>query len=158
MRARTLFTVALIAVAAILATPAFADDKPYGEPLTGTDTVEIGHLLDHPDEYVGKTVRVEGSVSGVCQKAGCWMMLTSLTDESKQIRIKVKDGVIVFPTEAKGSHATAEGVFTKLDLDLEQTRTFLAHQAEEQGQAFDPTTVEEPMVYYQIKGTGAVIH
>lgn len=86
------------------------------------------------------------------------MMLTSLTDENKQIRIKVKDGVIVFPKDAKGHQATAEGVFTKLDLDLEQTRTFLEHQAEEQGQAFDPTTVEEPMVYYQIKGTGAVIH
>ena len=136
---------------------AAGDGKLYGQPLSGTDTIEISVLLANPDDYLGQTVRVEGLVTGVCERRGCWMSLASDKEEFKELRVKVDDGVIVFPIEAKGRRATAEGVFGKIELTMEQTLNYRRHHAEEHGEEFDPTTVTEPLTYYQIKGTGAVI-
>lgn len=153
-----LASVVLAALLATPATPARADDgKAYGEPLTGTDTIPISELLAGPEPYLGKTVRVEGVVTGVCKKRGCWMSLAS-DQEFQELRIKVDDGVIVFPVEAKGRRAVAEGVFTRVELTLEQTLARARHHAEEHGEEFDPASVTEPLSFYQIKGTGAVIY
>ena len=87
----------------------FGDEgELYGKPLTGTDTVKISALMADPDKYVGQTVRVEGIITGVCEKRGCWMTLAS-DREFEDLRIKVDDGVIVFPLDAKGKRAVAEG-------------------------------------------------
>jgi len=132
------------------------DGKVYGEPLTGNDTIAISELLDNPEPYLGEVVRVEGLVTGVCEKRGCWMSLAG-DEEFQEIKIKVDDGVIVFPMEAKGRKAVAEGVFTKIEMTLEQTIAYREHHAEEHGEEFDPSTVTEPMTFFQIRGTGAVI-
>jgi hypothetical protein len=136
--------------------PQAEDGKIYGEPLTGTETVAISELLANPDPYLGEVVRVEGLVTGVCEKRGCWMSLAG-DEEFQEIRIKVDDGVIVFPLEAKGHRAVAEGVFTKVEMTLDQTVAYRKHHAEEHGEEFDPSTVTEPLVFFQIRGTGAVI-
>jgi hypothetical protein len=136
---------------------AAAEGKSYGEPLTGTDTVKISELLSNPDDYLGQVVRVEGLVTGVCEKRGCWISVASEDEEFKEIRVKVDDGVIVFPLEAKGKHAIAEGVFVKIEMSMEQTLKYREHHAQEHGEEFDPSTVTEPLVFYQLKGSGAVI-
>jgi len=134
-----------------------AEGKTYGRPLTAQDTIPIAELLENPDPYLGKIVRVQGLVTGVCEKRGCWMTLAGEGD-FEEIRIKVDDGVIVFPLEAKGRRAVAEGTFTKVDMTLEQTVAYRQHHAEVHGEEFDPASVTEPMSFYQIQGTGAVIH
>lgn len=136
---------------------AAGEGEAYGRPLTGQDTVPISTLLEDPEPYLGKVVRVEGLVTGVCEKRGCWMTLAGERD-FEQIRIKVEDGVIVFPMEAKGHRAVAEGLLTKVEMTLEQTVAYRQHHAEEHGEAFDPASVTEPMSFLQIQGTGAVIH
>ena len=145
----------LILIAALPA--AAGDGKVYGEPLTGEDTIPIHQLLENPDPYLGEVVRVEGLVTNVCEKRGCWMSLASDDTEFEEIRIKVDDGVIVFPMEAKGRRAIAEGVLTKIEMTLEETVAYKKHHAEEHNEEFDPASVTEPLVFYQIKGTGAVI-
>ena len=96
-------------------------------------------------------------VTAVCEKRGCWMSLAS-DQEGQELRIKVDDGVIVFPLEARGRRAVAEGVFTKHELTLEQTVAFARHEAEEKGETFDPDSVTEARTFYQIKATGAVVY
>jgi hypothetical protein len=148
-----------LAVLILISTlPATAGDgKAYGEPLTGKDTVPIHEILGNPDPYLGEVVRVEGLVTGVCEKRGCWMSLASDEKEFEEMRIKVDDGVIVFPMEAKGRRAVAEGVLTKIEMSMEETVAYKKHHAEEHNEEFDPASVTEPLVFYQIKGTGAVI-
>ena len=146
---------ALIILAALPV--AAGDGKLYGEPLTGKDIIPIHQLLEDPAPYLGEVVRVEGLVTGVCEKRGCWMSLASDEKEFEEIRIKVDDGVIVFPMEAKGKRAVAEGVLTKVEMTMEQTLAYKKHHAEEHNEEFDPASVTEPLVFYQIKGTGAVI-
>jgi len=158
MRSLPIRITGLLILIVIASLPAVAGDgKAYGEPLTGKDTMAIHTLLEDPDPYLGEVVRVEGLITGVCEKRGCWMSLASDEKEFEEIRIKVDDGVIVFPMEAKGKHAVAEGVLTKIEMTMEETVAYKKHHAEEHNEEFDPASVTEPLVFYQIKGTGAVI-
>ena len=156
------FILGLVAIAMVFAltsnTALARSAKTYGEALSSGKVVAIEHILDHPDEFLGKTIKVEGLINGVCEKRGCWMTLASKTADFKEIRIKVEDGVMVFPVEAKGKTAVAEGKFIKVEMSLEQTIAYKKHHAEEHGEDFDPASVTEPMVYFQIDGIGAEIY
>lgn len=136
---------------------AAAEGTVYGKGVGGTEIVKVSELLDHPDQYVGKSVRIEGLVTDVCPKRGCWMEVAG-DREFETLRVKVDDGVIVFPMGAKGKHAVAEGVFTKIELTKDEALQHAKHMAEERGTKFDPETAKDlPTVVYQIRGTGAVI-
>jgi hypothetical protein len=112
-----------------------AAETRLGKPLTLDKPIPIDKLVSDADRYAGKTVQVKGTVRDVCKMMGCWM---EIADESgKAIRIKVEDGVIVFPKTAVGKTAIAEGTFSKLD-------------AGEKGR-------KGGSVVYQIQGAGAVI-
>jgi uncharacterized protein DUF4920 len=149
----SLFLVLLLLAAA----PALrAEETAYGEALTAGETLKISTILARSDDYVGKRVRVEGRVADVCPMKGCWMEL----EESPQakIRVKVEDGVIVFPVSAKGKAAAAEGILESIPLTRERYAAWLEHEAEERGQTFDPATVGDgPYRILQIRGTGAKI-
>jgi hypothetical protein len=150
-------SIALLASLAAASPALAAGGATYGAGVTGSELVKISELRANPDRYVGRTVRVEGVVKDVCPRAGCWMEIAS-DRPAETMRVKVEDGVIVFPLTAKGKIAQAEGVFTRIEIPAERVLAMKRHEAEEKGEAFDPKTVKvEPMVLYQIKGTGAVI-
>ncbi|MHC4136090.1 MAG: DUF4920 domain-containing protein [Planctomycetota bacterium] len=128
----------------------------YGKGVECTLSVKVSELSDNIDRYVGKRVRIEGLVTDVCPKRGCWIELAS-DREYESLLFKVQDGVIVFPMSMKGKYAVADGVARKVELDLEQTRRYLAHKAEEKGETFDPATVKEPITYVRLDGVGALV-
>ena len=149
--------VALFAALVLLTTPAAAADagKTYGKGVGGTEVIKVSELVANADKYVGQTVRVEGVVIDVCAKRGCWMDLNS---DGGKVRIKVDDSVMVFPIDAKGKTAVAEGVFTKIEMTPDEALAHAKHQAEEKGQTVETAQVKDaPTVVYQIAGTGAVI-
>lgn len=146
---------AALALFLVVATGLAAETK-LGQPLTLKETTPIDKLVAQPDQYVGKTVQVRGSVRDVCQKMGCWMELVD-TATGKGVRIKVNEGEIVFPKEAVGKTAIAEGKFARLVLSKEQAIAQAKHEAEENGRKFDPASITSGRTMYQIQGTGAAI-
>lgn len=145
----------LVAFLLVFSICAAADSK-LGAPLTLKSQTPIADLSAKPGDFVGKTVQVKGAVAEVCEKAGCWMMLVDSATKAK-VRIKVKDGEIVFPKEAIGKTAVAEGKFVKIEMTKEQAIAQMKHEAEENKKKFDPASVTGPTTIYQIAGTGAVI-
>ena len=145
-----LLLVALTAVSLISAA-----DLKLGKPLAAETPISLATLLAHSETYVGKTVQVKGKITAVCQMMGCWMELTN--DAGQRVRIKVEDGVIVFPKDAAGKVAIAEGKFTKTELTREQAVAQAKEEAAENGRKFDPAKVKSGMTLYEIAGTGAVI-
>lgn len=129
----------------------------FGTGVQAGETVSIADLLSAPDQYVDKVVRVEGTVAAVCPRAGCWIDLKS-ADGSRELRVKVEDGVIVFPASLQGKHAVAEGTFRRVTLTREQGIAYAKHQAEELGKGFDPERDPIPTLLYRLDGTGAVVH
>jgi hypothetical protein len=132
------------------------DDANLGAEITLTEKTKISDILADPEAYLDQTVLVEGEVLDVCPMMGCWMELKSYDGEG-MIKVKVKDGEIVFPMEAKGKSAIVEGTVYKLELTQEKAIQHFEHIAEEKGEEFDPATITGPMTIYQIKGLGAVI-
>mgnify|MGYP005839607485 CR=1 FL=1 len=146
------FAVALLACAGF----ALAGETKLGKPLTLKEQVPVATLLENPDEWIGKTVQVKGSVRAVCQAMGCWMQIAD-DSSPKGIRIKVKEGEIVFPANSPGKTAIAEGRFAKVEMTREQALEQAKHEAEMNSRRFDPESIKGPVTIYQIQGSGAVI-
>jgi hypothetical protein len=164
------FLILSITMCAIAAVPVSAGDSgTYGDGVTLAEAVPIDTLIANADDYVGQKVRVDGVITGVCKKRGCWMQVTN-PESGNGVRIKVEDGVIVFPYTSMGHEAQAEGIFEAIKLTPEQieARTAVAH-GHEPGEACDKDATEgdgtgagcdAPAVgeyVYMINGTGAVI-
>ena len=141
----------------ILVSITYADGgKKYGKTITLKEKTKVSEILANPDKYVGKKVLIEGPVVDVCSKRGCWIEVGS-DKQFEKVKVKVKDGEIVFPMEEKGKNAVVEGEVYKISLTKEQALERAKEEASEHGTKFDPSTVTGPVTIYQIKGIGAEI-
>jgi hypothetical protein len=146
--------VVLLAVCVAATAGLAAQEKKYGDGVSLKNATTIEDLLAQPDRYLGKTVRVDGVITGVCDMAGCWMeMRDAKADgkDAKTLRFKVDDGVIVFPVSAKGQRASAEGVFEKVSAEM--AREYAADQEKSKG-----GDTKNAVPAYQVKATGALIY
>ncbi|MCA0445413.1 MAG: DUF4920 domain-containing protein [Bacteroidetes bacterium] len=130
--------------------------KKYGKEITLKDKTKISSILDKPEDFVGKKVLVEGLIVNVCENRGCWMELAGDKPYTK-IKIKVKDGEIVFPMTEKGKKALVEGEVYKITWTKEERMEAAKEEAEEKGTKPDFTGLTDS-TWYQIKGLGAKIN
>ena len=137
----------LMAVAVVSA----AGDEKFGKGVSLTEATSIKALYETPDKFVGKTIRIDGVVTAVCEEMGCWMALGETDKAQNTVRLKVEhDAGIVFPIAAKGKTASAEGVFEKIaESDKEAKEAASEQAAQTKGSDFGKK--------YQLKATGAII-
>jgi hypothetical protein len=142
---KALFALALISLVA----PLSAGETKLGTGVSLKDVTAIKALVEQPAAYVGKTLRVDGVATAVCAHMGCWMAVAATGDEGgATVRLKVDDGVIVFPVTAKGRKVSAEGVFEVVGAAGD------AKDAGEEHAKQDAAASRQ----YQLKATGAVIY
>lgn len=128
-----------------------AEEKKYGAEITLTEKTEISKILEDAENYVGKKVLVEGTVVGVCAKRGCWINLSS-DKEYETMRVKVNDGEIVFPMEAKGKKALVEGEVYSIVVKGDGC------EGNCEGEGKQCEKKQETKKIYMIKGLGALIN
>ncbi|HEY8550955.1 MAG TPA: DUF4920 domain-containing protein [Vicinamibacterales bacterium] len=139
-----------VAAVALLASPALAASDTYGAGVKHSEVTPIRDVIERPGDFEGKTVRIEGVVTAVCAHMGCWMALAPAdAPDGPTVRLKVDDGVIVFPVSAKGRRAEAEGVVQRVGGDDAEGSEAAAEHAKGTGRA---------ATMWQIKATGAVVH
>lgn len=146
----------LVAVSACKSAPAPVSGTSYGAALTLTDTTRVSAILDAPQAWVGRRVLVAGIVVEVCREKGCWIQVAG-DREHEMLKVKVEDGVIVFPLSAMGHRAVVEGTIEALPVTAEQARAQARRHAEETGAPFDSTRVFADTTLYQLRGLGAFI-
>ena len=136
------------------------DLEHFGLEFTLDSSIPAGTVLTNPDDYVGKTVRVTGKVSDVCQKMGCWMVIT---DADQHMRITTKDHKFFVAKDGAGATCDLEGTVVKREASPARTEHFKSEQsegapipaAEEAGEAtyeivasairFDRSTISAPV-------------
>jgi len=128
-----------------------AAEEKYGKEITLKDKTPISVILESPEKFEGKTVLVEGTVAAVCEHRGCWIDIES---ENEKIKVKVEDGVIVFPTDAKGKLALVEGVVAEVKDDSCDTEH---SESSENKESSGCCSVEKKVKNYRIEGLGALI-
>lgn len=121
-----------------------AADTTLGTGVTLDTATPIADVIAKPAGFAGRTIRVEGVVTAVCEHMGCWMTLApagASGEKPATLRLKVDDGVIVFPVSSRGKTAVAQGVIEKVGAD---------HDAAEVAAASGTAS-------YQLKVTGALL-
>lgn len=112
---------------------AVVDGRPvYGElmPAAGTAT-PVAQVLANPEQYTGQPMKFSGRIGQVCQKKGCWMMLT---DGEQGVRVKFGDHAFFIPMDSQGE-ALVYGTLEVKTIDEKMAK----HLAEDAGQ--DPSKV-----------------
>ena len=99
-------------------------------------------LLADPLKYNDKDIKVTGKVSGVCQKKGCWMTLTSGDPGAQSVRISFKDYGFFVPKDCMGKNATVEGHFAAKTISAAEAQHF-AEDAAKEGTAARKVTAPE---------------
>ena len=134
----------------LIAPHATGDDTKLGTGVTLQEATPIPFIVKAPQDYVGKTVRIDGIATAVCEEMGCWMAVAdSAKKDAPTIRLKVEhEGAIVFPMSAKGKHVSAEGTFQSIGGGDEHGKEAATEHAKQDKQASQT---------YQIMATGAVI-
>lgn len=99
----------------------------FGLEFTLGESIPAGTVLTNPDDYVGKTVRVTGKVSDVCQKMGCWMVIT---DADQHMRITTKDHKFFVAKDGAGAMCDLEGTVVKREANPERTAHYKSEQSE----------------------------
>ena len=148
-------TLIAAAAAVLLTVPVLGmgNDDKLGAGVTLTDATPIAAIHAKPADFVGKTVRIDGVVTAVCQEMGCWLAIASEQEKGLIVRLKVDhDAGIMFPVEAKGKKVSAEGVFEKIGADDKEGNEAAAEQKPTGGKAdaFGKS--------YQLKGRGAFVY
>ena len=155
-RALRTATAAAALVGALVAVPAVRAAQVYGTTPDLAVATPVSEIFAKPADFVGKVVKVQGMIVDVCAARGCWLELGG--DKPYQtIRVKVQDGVIVFPLSARGRKASVQGRLESISMSAEEARRFREHQALEKGVAFDPKAATGPLSLYQIRPTGVVV-
>jgi len=142
----------LIAAVMCAAVTVSAEDTKLGAGVTLKAATPISALTAKPADYVGKTIRIDGIATAVCEEMGCWVAVkaddSTAAAETATVRLKVEDGVIVFPLSAKGKKVSAEGVFEQVGANDAESKEAAGEHARK-----DP----KASAVYQIKATGAII-
>jgi hypothetical protein len=123
------------------------EETKLGAGVTLKEATPIAAIVEKPADYVGKTIRVDGVATAVCEHMGCWLAVAPENDpKGPVVRLKVDDGVIVFPVSAKGKKVSAQGV-------VEEVKDEEGKEAAGEHAKHDASASKK----YQIKATGAVI-
>ncbi len=107
-----------------------------------------GYLVRNANVFKGQQVATRGEIKQVCQKKGCFFMLSA---GEKNIRVTFKDYKFFIPTDAVGSQVQLTGVFRVKELTKDQAK----HYAEDAGK--DTVDVEGVGQEYNIVATSVKI-
>ena len=157
---RTLLTVPLLSVLFAVAAqepttppPAKLDAKLYdhfGAGIVEGPVTDLATALKNPDQFTGKTVRLSGPITAVCQTKGCGMHLGSQTPP---VMVKFKDYAFFVPKDASGRTAIVEGTMTMKQETVEQTR----HYLEDEGKTEEAAKVTEGRKLFHFVACGVAI-
>ncbi|MDG1478913.1 MAG: DUF4920 domain-containing protein [Myxococcota bacterium] len=123
----------------------------YGSEFTLSDALTAAELLGEPAKYVDQNVLVEGRVTDVCQKAGCWMVIT---DDTTTMRVLMKDHGFAVDKGGTGATCRIEGTLVAKEIDPE----FVAHlESESQNTADMPEKQATGNTVYELNATGVAM-
>ena len=104
-------------------------------------------LLKDTKKHEGKPIRVKGKIQDVCQKKGCWLLLTS---DKKTMRVRFKDYKFFVPTNAKGYTVILEGQAKATEISEKLAK----HYAEESGNKEAAKKIKGPQKTVAFTATG----
>ncbi|MDF1562988.1 MAG: DUF4920 domain-containing protein [Deltaproteobacteria bacterium] len=123
-----------------------------GVPLgstAGATEVTVQALLDEPEKFAGKVVKVTGDVSAMCHHKRGWFALVAPDKSGRNLRVLTAPSFLV-PEGVIGMNASTEGVVELIEIPEEAAR----HYAKEH-KLGDPMEIVGPQKQAVIRAAGA---
>ncbi len=124
----------------------------FGDGITQGAAVPLADVLKAPDSFTGKTVRIEGPITAVCQTKGCWMYLGE-NAKGSPFMVKFKDYAFFVPKDASGRTTIIEGTLTLKQETVEETK----HYLEDAGKSEEAAKVTEGRKLWRFMASGVAI-
>lgn len=118
----------------------------YGAGLTLEETTPLRDVVTRPELHVDRTLLVKGRIRDVCQKRGCWMVLT---DGKSQMRVRFADYGFFVPKDSSGKDAYVEGRAVVEEISEKEARHYEAEASDG-----DPSKVHGPQRVVSFTATG----
>ena len=118
--------------------------QEFGGEFTISESIPASTVFASPDSFVGKAVHVEGQVSDVCQKMGCWMVIT---EGDQHMRVTTKAHSFFVAKDGSGSRCSIEGTVIKKEPNPERAAHF---KSESSADAPIPKGETENIATYEI--------
>jgi len=140
------------AVLALLAVPVSSTEEPlpkgrdFGAGVTLARTTSLTAIVAAPERYADAPVLLQGRLTDLCMKKGCW---TVLTDGDAFVRVRFQDYGFFLPPDALGAPALVQGV-TELRTLSEREARHIAAEARDG----DPDAIEGPQRELGFVATG----
>jgi hypothetical protein len=117
----------------LLASPADAGDpaapaapaaatKHFGAPFAVASAVPASAVLSDPAAHAAAPVRIQGELTEVCQKMGCWAVLRD--DAGHSVRVTMKDHAFGIDKDSAGKSCEVEGTLVNQAVDPARVEHF----------------------------------
>lgn len=132
--------------------------QQYGQTFDLENAMEVSDFVKSM-ESKNKTenIVVTGTITEVCQKAGCWMKLENEDGDDIFVKFKEEDGnhELVIPKDYAGKTATVYGIASKKTTSVKE----LKHYAEDAGEPEEVIAkITKPKQTLRIDATGVIIN
>ena len=104
---------------------AMADWTHYGEAFTQEAVITSDAFLANPAAHTDKVVRIKGRLADVCQKAGCWMVLTD--DDGNSVRVTTGHNFLI-AKDTTGRVAEIEGKVHRKEVKKETVEHYASER------------------------------
>jgi hypothetical protein len=144
------FVAVAVLVLATASAVAASGGKHYGAPFGDAKTITLADATASAEKLATTPVRIRGKVLDVCQREGCWLVLS---DGEREMRIHMKDHAFAVPKDIGGKMVVVEGLVEQKVLTEAQAR----HFAEESNGKVDPATIKGDQTTYRMMATGVLV-
>ena len=119
----------LLSASAAVAEPesALPAGEDYGAGLTLEELTPLHEVVSRPERHADRTLLVKGRIRDVCQKKGCWMVLT---DGESHMRVRFADYGFFVPKDSSGKDAYVEGRAAVEEISEKEARHYEAEASD----------------------------
>lgn len=125
----------------------------FGDTFEIENAIASSALKSKLEQEETVNIQLEGEITGVCQKKGCWLTMP-MGEGEKDVFVKFKDYKFFVPKDAAGKKAVIKGVAKKEVIDVPT----LKHYAEDAGKSEEEIAkIDAPEVKYTFMAEGVAI-
>jgi Domain of unknown function (DUF4920) len=128
--------------------------QQFGAPITAQKAMSFDDLLTKMSKVDSMDAKVQGKISAVCQKKGCWMTMVSDKPGQPDMRVTFKDYAFFMPKDIMGRTVIIDG------FALVETTSVadLRHYAEDNGQTPEQIAkITAPKREYTFEAKGVIL-
>ena len=141
----------LFLLALITASTAFGQTT-YGAKTTADGAIPASSIAEKMKGLDSLAVKVTGTVTDVCQKKGCWLMVD--IGRGKMMRVKLKDHAFSVPKNISGKTVVLDGRAYNSTTSVAQLR----HYAKDAGKSkAEIKKITEPEVNLNFEARGVIV-